>query len=136
MVTPDSLDLYLGKMTEPNEFGKAMQEWWNSDACKELQKENEEAKQRAVGKYFMLSEEDKLDMVEAITSIICKAEGEGVSHRGLMDELGIYPSGFWVSELLTVHNSLWSYYHDQKKEKELKDDLDALEEFVENKREC
>ena len=123
-------------MTEPNEFGKAMQEWWDSDACKELQKSNEEAKQRAVGKYFMLSEEDKLDMVEAITSIICKAEGEGVSHRGLMDELGIYPSGFWVSELLTVHNSLWSYYHDQKAEKELKDDLDALEEFVENKREC
>lgn len=26
--------------------------------------------------------------------------------------------------------------HDQKKEKELKDDLDALEKFVENKREC
>ena len=123
-------------MTEPNEFGKAMQEWWASDAYKELQKSNEEAKQRAVGKYFMLSESDKIDMVEAITSIICKAEGEGVSHRGLMDELGIYPSGFWVSELLTVHNALWSYYHDQKKEKELKDDLDALEEFVENKREC
>ena len=123
-------------MTEPNEFGKAMQEWWASDACKEMQKENEEAKQRAVGKYFMLSESDKIDMVEAITSIICKAESTGTSHRGLMDELGIYPSGFWVSELLTVHNSLWSYYHDQKKEKELKDDLDALEEFVENKRDC
>jgi hypothetical protein len=123
-------------MTEPNEFGKAMQEWWDSDACKELQKSNEEAKQRAVGKYFMLSESDKLDMVEAITSIICKAESEGTSHRGLMDELGIYPTGFWVSELLTVHNSLWSYYHDQKKEKELKDDLDALEEFTKNKREC
>ena len=136
MVTLECLDLYLGKMTEPNEFGKAMQEWWASDACKELQKSNEEAKQRAIGKYFMLSEEDKLDMVQAICHIICKAEGEGVSHRGLMDELGIYPSGFWVSELLTVHNSLWSYYHDQKAEKELKDDLDALEEFVENKRDC
>ena len=59
MATLDSLDLYLGKMTEPNEFGKAMQGWWDSDACKEMQKE-----------------------------------------------------------------------------KELKDDLDALEEFVENKREC
>jgi len=123
-------------MTEPNEFGKAMQEWWASDACKQLQKENEEAKQRAVGKYFMLSESDKLDMVQAICLIMCKAESEGTSHRGLQDALGIYPGGFWVSELLTVHNSLWSYYHDQKKEKELKDDLDALEEFVENKREC
>jgi hypothetical protein len=136
LVTPDSLELYLEKMTEPNEFGKMLKEWWASDACKELQKSNEEAKQRAVGKYFMLSESDKLDMVQAICYIMCKAEKEGTSHRGLQDALGIYPGGFWVSELMTVHNSLWSYYHDQKAEKELKDDLDALEEFVENKREC
>ena len=119
-------------MTEkqPNEFGKAMQEWWASDACKELQKSNEEAKQRAVGKYFMLSEEDKLDMVQAICYIMCKAESAGTSHRGLMDELGIYPAGFWIDHLMEVHNSLYGYYHDQKKEKELKDDLDALEDFV------
>ena len=135
-MTPDSLDLYLGKMTEPNEFGKAMQEWWASDAYKELQKENEEAKQRAVGKYFMLSESDKLDMVQAICLIMCKAEKEGTSHRGLQSALGIYPGGFWVDHLMDTHNALWSYYHDQKKEKELKDDLDALEEFVENKRDC
>ena len=135
-MTPDSLELYLEKMTEPNEFGKMLKEWWASDACKELQKSNEEAKQRAVGKYFMLSESDKIDMVQAICLIMCKAEKEGTSHRGLQDALGIYPGGFWVSELMTVHNSLWSYYHDQKAEKELKDDLDALEEFVENKREC
>ena len=51
-------------MTEPNELGKALKEWWDSDAFKEMQKANEEAKQRAVGKYFMLSEEDKIDMVE------------------------------------------------------------------------
>ena len=123
-------------MTEPNKFGEMLKEWWASDACKELQKSNEEVKQRAIGKYFMLSEEDKIDMVEAITSIICKAEGEGVSHRGLQSALGIYPAGFWVSELLTVHNSLWSYYHDQKKEKELKDDLESLDKFIETKREC
>ena len=47
-----------------------------------------------------------------------------------MDKLGIYPSGFWVDHLMEVHNSLWSYYHDKKQEKELKDDLDALEDFV------
>jgi hypothetical protein len=121
-------------MTEPNEFGKALQEWWDSESCKQLQKESEEAKQRAVGKYFMLSESDKLDMVQAICHIMCKAEKEGTSHRGLMDELGIYPTGFWVDHLMEVHNALWSYYHDQKKEKELKDDLDALEKFTENKR--
>jgi hypothetical protein len=31
---------------------------------------------------------------------------------------------------MDVHNALWSYYHDQKNEKELKDDLDALEKFT------
>ena len=58
------------ELQKPNEFGKAMQEWWAFDACKELQKSNEEAKQRAVGKYFMLSEEDKLDMIQAICYIM------------------------------------------------------------------
>lgn len=119
-------------MTEkqPNDLGKALQEWWDSDDFKELQKANEEAKQRAVGKYHMLSEEDKIDMVQAICYIMCKAEQEGCSHRGLQSALGIYPGGFWVDHLMDVHNALWSYYHDEKRQKELKDDLDALEDFV------
>lgn len=119
-------------MTEkqPNKLGKALQEWWDSDACKELQKANKEAQERAVGKYFMLSEEEKIEMVEAITYLMCKAEREGCSHRGLQSALGIYPGGFWVEHLMDVHNALWSYYHDEKRQKELKDDLDALENFV------
>ena len=112
------------------ESRKKLSKWWNSDAFKELQKANEESKQRAVGKYFMLSEEDKLDMVQAICYIMCKAESEGTSHRGLQDALGIYPAGFWVDHLMDVHNALWTYYHDKKKEQELKDDLDALDNFV------
>lgn len=116
---------------KPNEFGKMLKEWWDSDAYKELQKENEEAKQRAVGKYFMLSEEDKLDMVQAICLIMCKAEKEGTSHRGLMDALGIYPTGFWVDHLMEVHNSLWSYYHDKKQEEELEKDIKNLQDFME-----
>ena len=115
---------------QPNEFGKALREWWDSDSFKELQKANKEAKERAVGKYFMLSEEDKLDMIQAICYIMCKAESEGTSHRGLMDALGVYPSGFWISELMTAHNALWSYYHDKKQDQELKDDLDSLDEFI------
>jgi hypothetical protein len=118
-------------MTEPNEFGKMLKEWWDSDAYKELQKENEEAKQRAVGKYFMLSEEDKLDMVQAICLIMCKAEKEGTSHRGLQDALGIYPTGFWVDHLMEVHNALWSYYHDKKQEEELEKDIENLQDFME-----
>lgn len=115
---------------QPNEFGKKLQEWWDSSSFKELQKANQEAKERAVGKYFMLSDEDKLDMVQAICHIMCKAEEEGCSHRGLQSALGIYPEGFWVDHLMDVHNALWSFYHDKKQEKELKDDLDALEKFL------
>jgi hypothetical protein len=113
-----------------NTFGKSLQEWWDSDAFKQLQKQNEDAKQRAVGKYFMLSEEDKLDMVQAICYIMCNAEKEGCSHRSLQDALGIYPTGFWVDHLMDVHNALWSYYHDHKKEQDLKDDLNAFEDFI------
>jgi len=120
---------------KPNEFGKALQEWWDSDAFEKLQKENEEAKQRAVGKYFMLSESDKIDMVQAICYIMCKAESEGTSHRGLQDALGIYPAGFWVDHLMEVHNALWSYYHDKKNEQELEDDVNNLKAFLENKNE-
>jgi len=115
---------------KPNEFGKALQEWWDSDACKKLQEASEESVQKAVGKYHMLPPKDKYDMVQAICFIMCKAEKEGVSHRGLQDALGIYPEGFWVSELLTVHNSLWSYYHDKKQEEELEKDIKNFKEFL------
>ena len=95
---------------KPNKFGKALEEWWNSDACKKLQDESKEQVQKAVGKYHMLSSEDKYDMVQAICYIMCKAEKEGISHRGLMNELGIYPEAFWISELMDVHNALWTKY--------------------------
>jgi hypothetical protein len=47
-----------------------------------------------------------------------------------MDELGIYPVGFWILELLTVHNSLWSYYHDKKQKEELEKDIKTAKEFL------
>ena len=108
-----------------------LQEWWDSDACKQLQKANEEATQRAVGKYHMLSEDDKLDMVQAICYIMCKSEQNGISHRGLMDDLGIYPTGFWISELMDVHNALWGFYHDKKQKEELEKDIETLQKFTE-----
>jgi len=115
-------------MTE--ERKNAFEDWWNSDAFKEMQKAHQESLEKAVGKYFMLSEEDKLDMVQAICYIMCKAESEGTSHRGLQDALGVYPAGFWIDHLMDVHNALWSYYHDKKREKDLQDDLDALDDFI------
>jgi phosphomevalonate kinase len=112
----------------PNNLGKALQEWWDSDACKKLQKANEEMTQRVIGKYFMLSESDKMDMVQAICYIICKAEKEGISHRGLQDALGIYPSGFWIPELMDVHNAIYTYYRDKRLEKELEEDIKKLQD--------
>ena len=109
----------------------SLEEWWNSDACKELQKASEESVQKAIGKYHMLPSKDKYDMVQAICYIMCKAEKEGISHRGFQDALGIYPEGFWISELMDVHNALWSYYHDKKQEQEIEDDLQTLQDFTE-----
>lgn len=118
------------ELQKPNTLGESLKEWWDSDACKELQKSNEEAKQRAVGKYFMLSEEDKLDMVQAICFIMCKAESAGTSHRGLMDELGIYPAGFWIDHLMEVHNALYEYYDKRKQKQELDKDIETLKSFL------
>jgi hypothetical protein len=131
LVILDSLELYLGKMTEPNEFGKALQEWWDSDACKKLQEASEESVQLAVGKYHMLPPKDKYDMVQAICYIMCKAESEGTSHRGLMDTLGIYPEGFWISELMEVHNALWSEFQKRKNDEELDREIKLLQDFTE-----
>ena len=116
--------------TPPKSLGTSLEQWWDSNACKQLQEESEASVQKAVGKYHMLSEDDKYDMVQAICFIMCKAEKEGVSHRGLMSELGIYPAGFWCDFLMDVHNSLWSYYHDKKQEEELEKDIKNFKEFL------
>ena len=113
----------------------SLENWWNSDAFKAIEKESQELLERSVGKYYMLSAQDKYDMVQALCHIICKAEQEGTSHRGLMDTLGIYPEGFWISELMTVHNALWSYYHDKKNKQELEDGVNNVKAFLENKNE-
>ena len=118
-------------MTEPNEFGKTLQEWWDSDACKELQEASKESVQKAVGKYHMLSSKDKYDMVQAICYIMCDAEKEGVSHRGLQDALGIYPEGFWISELMDTHNALWSEFQKRKNDAELDREIQLLQDFTE-----
>ena len=116
---------------KPNKFGEALQEWWDSDACKNLQEASEASVQKAVGKYHMLSEEDKYDMVQAICHIMCEAEKKGVSHRGLMDELGIYPAGFWILELMDVHNALYSEFRKRKNDAELDREIKLLQDFGE-----
>ena len=67
----------------------------------------------SVGWYHMLSAEDKYRAVEAFCYIICKAERKGTSHRGLMSELGVYPEAFWIDDLMTIHNALYTEYQEQ-----------------------
>jgi hypothetical protein len=117
--------------TKPNEFGVALNEWYQSDSYKQLQEESEATVQRALEKYSMLSEDDKYDMVQAICHILCKAEKEGTSHRGLMDELGVYPAGFWITELMDVHNALWSEFRKRKNDAELDREIKLLQDFGE-----
>jgi len=67
----------------------------------------------SVGWYHMLSAEDKYKAVEAFCYIICKAEKEGTSHRGLMSVLGVYPEAFFIEGLMDIHNSLYVEYQEQ-----------------------
>lgn len=80
----------------------------------------------SVGWYYNLSSEDKYKAVEALCHIICKAEHQGTSHRGLMDTLGVYPEAFWIDHLMDLHNAMWTFYHDQKRENEIKEDIKSL----------
>ena len=86
----------------------------------------------SVGWYHMLSAEDKYKAVEAFCHIICKAEREGTSHRGLMSVLGVYPEAFWIDELITIHNALYTEYQerDSGNWKEVKEDMKTLEDIV------
>lgn len=119
--------------TKPKSLGTSLEQWYDSEAHKQLQEESEATVQRALEKYSMLSEDDKYDMVQAICHIMCEAEKKGVSHRGLMDELGIYPFGFWILELMDVHNSLYEYYDKRKQKQELEQDIETLKSFLEDK---
>jgi len=119
--------------TKPKSLGTSLEQWWDSEACKKIQETSVETVQRAIGKYHMLSSEDKYDMVVGIFYIMCKAEKEGISHRGLMSELGIYPAGFWITELMEVHNALYEYYDKRKQKQELDKDIETLKSFLDEK---
>ena len=96
-----------------NEFGEILQDWYNSEGFKQMQDAQKQSLEESVGWYHMLSAEDKYRAVEAFCYIICKAEREGTSHRGLMSVLGVYPEAFWIDDLMTIHNALYTEYQEQ-----------------------
>ena len=99
----------------------------NSPEMIKLQEDLADAHQKSVnesvGWYYNLSSEDKYKAVEALCHIICKAEHQGTSHRGLMDTLGVYPEAFWIDSLLDLHNAMWTYYHDNKQIADFEEDV-------------
>ena len=117
--------------TKPKSLGTSLEQWWDSEAHKQLQEASEATVQRALEKYSMLSEDDKYDMVQAICYIMCKAEKEGISHRGLQDALGLYPQAFWISELMDVHNALWSEFQKRRNDAMLDREIKLLQDFEE-----
>jgi hypothetical protein len=79
----------------------------------DLAKKHQKSIETSVGWYHMLSAEDKYKAVEALCYLICKAEKEGTSHRGLMNTLGVYPEAFWIDDLMDIHNALCIEYQEQ-----------------------
>ena len=98
----------------------------------DLAKAHKDSIEASVGWYHMLSAEDKYKAVEAFCYIICKAEKEGTSHRGLMNVLGVYPEAFWIDDLMTIHNALYTEYQEQDSRnwKEVKEDMKTLKETL------
>lgn len=92
--------------------------YFESEEFRQLQEEVQNATQlqleESLDCWSKLDSHIKYKMVEAMLHIICESEKEGCSHRQLMDNLGIYPEGFWISELMDVHNALYTLYNTEE----------------------
>jgi len=102
------------ELSKSNTLGETLNSPEMVKMREDLAKAHQESIDKSVGWYYNLSEEDKYKAVEALCHIICKAEREGTSHRGLQHTLGLYPQAFWIDDLMTVHNALWMEFQDQE----------------------
>jgi hypothetical protein len=113
------------ELSKPNTLGETLNSPEMVKMREELAQAHKDSIDKSVGWYYNLSEEDKYKAVEALCHIICKAEREGTSHRGLQSTLGLYPQAFWIDDLMTVHNALYTEFQDRES-KEWKKDLENL----------
>ena len=126
-------EVSTGKLIDSEKFQEeqskknTLLESLNSPEMVKLQEDLSDAHKKSVnesvGWYYNLSSEDKYKAVEALCHIICKAEHQGTSHRGLMDTLGVYPEAFWIDSLLDLHNAMWTFYHDNKQLTDFEEDI-------------
>jgi len=113
------------ELSKSNTLGETLNSPEMVKMREDLAKAHQESIDKSVGWYYNLSEEDKYKAVEALCHIICKAEREGTSHRGLQHTLGLYPQAFWIDDLMTVHNALWVEFQ-ERESKEWKQDVENL----------
>jgi len=113
------------ELSKPNTLRQTLNSPEMVKMREDLAKAHQESIDKSVGWYYNLSEEDKYKAVEALCHIICKAEREGTSHRGLQHTLGLYPQAFWIDDLMTVHNALYTEFQ-ERESKEWKQDLENL----------
>jgi len=113
------------ELSKSNTLGETLNSPEMVKMREDLAKAHQESIDKSVGWYYNLSEEDKYKAVEALCHIICKAEREGTSHRGLQRTLGLYPQAFWIDDLMTVHNALWVEFQ-ERESKEWKQDVENL----------
>jgi len=113
------------ELSKPNTLRETLNSPEMVKMREELAQAHKDSIDKSVGWYYNLSEEDKYKAVEALCHIICKAEREGTSHRGLQSTLGLYPQAFWIDDLMTVHNALYTEFQDRES-KEWKQDLENL----------
>jgi hypothetical protein len=113
------------ELSKKNTLGETLNSPEMVKMREDLAKAHQESIDKSVGWYYNLSEEDKYKAVEALCHIICKAEREGTSHRGLQHTLGLYPQAFWIDDLMTVHNALWVEFQ-ERESKEWKQDVENL----------
>lgn len=120
------------ELSKPNTLGETLNSPEMVKLREDLAQAHKDSIDKSVGWYYNLSEEDKYKAVEALCYIICKAEREGTSHRGLQHTLGLYPQAFFIDDLMTVHNAIYTEYQDQeaKNWKEVKEDMKTLEGFI------
>ena len=120
------------ELSKKNTLGETLNSPEMVKMREDFAKAHQESIDKSVGWYYNLSEEDKYKAVEALCHIICKAEREGTSHRGLMSVLGVYPEAFFIDELMTLHNALYVEYQerDSRNWKEVKKDMKTLEDFI------
>lgn len=102
------------ELSKPNTLGEVLNSLEMVKVREEFAQEHKNSIEKSVGWYHNLSEDDKYKAVEGVLHIITTAELEGTSHRGLMRALGIYPRGFFIDELVDVHNALYVEYQERE----------------------